>query len=56
MDNKKKWMGLAAAGAAIAAFTARIFKRSSREAKPEETDTSPEITEEADKSPQISNG
>ena len=36
MGDKKKWVGLAAAGAAIAAFATRISRRSNRNAKPEE--------------------
>lgn len=44
MDDKKKWMGLAAAGAATAAFIARVSKRGNRNAKPEETDISAEIS------------
>jgi hypothetical protein len=51
MGNKKKWMGLAAAGAAIAAFVAQISGRANRKAKPEEAKQ-----EEADTSPQISAG
>jgi hypothetical protein len=51
MGNKRKWMGLAAAGAAIAAFVAQISGRANRKAKPEEAKQ-----EEADTSPQISAG
>lgn len=40
MSDKKKWMGLAAAGAAITALIARVSKRGNREDKPEETDVS----------------
>jgi len=46
MADKKKWLGLAAVGAAIAAFVARVSKRDSRKAAPEETDNSAEISTE----------
>jgi hypothetical protein len=46
MGDKKKWIGLAAAGAAIAALVARVSKRGNRKAKPEETDITAEISTE----------
>ncbi len=56
MGDKKKWMGLAAAGAAIAAFVARISGRGNRKAKQEEAKQEEAKQEEADTSPQISTG
>jgi len=41
-DSKKKWLGLAAVGAAIAAFVARISRRSDRETAPPEEIAPPE--------------
>jgi hypothetical protein len=38
-DSKKKWMGMAAVGAAIAALVARMSRRGNREVPPKEADT-----------------
>jgi hypothetical protein len=35
-DSKKKWMGMAAVGAAIAALVARLSRRGNREVPPKE--------------------
>ena len=40
--SKKKWLGLAAVGAAIAAFVARIFRRGDGETPLQEDVTPPE--------------
>ncbi len=41
-DSKKKWLGLAAVGTAIAAFVARISRRGNRETPPQEEMPPPE--------------
>jgi hypothetical protein len=46
MGDKKKWMGLAAVGAAIAAFVARVSRRGDRKATPEDTDIPADVSTE----------
>jgi hypothetical protein len=41
-DSKKKWLGLAAVGATVAAFIARISRRGDRKAAPQDEATPPE--------------